>query len=320
MPRKRQIDPGIWTSEQFINLADPWAKLLFIGMFSNADDEGRMKASLTHLKAVIFPADNVTVEQMKRWRDMVEEQGLCHAYSVNGTEYLLLPTFGVHQYISKPYPSRIPAPFPNRSLNVPKPFHPNGTVNGIDNEDEVDSGKVSRVFHGINSEISRECAIKDGEIVSVSLVWKKALIELKGLMTASNYQTWVTGSVGVGINGSCFVVAVKNTMTCEAIMGRLKPRIEKVLMNVTGRLYALQVQVLDEDPVKVFVSEVIEEMCQNYNVSKVELLRGNRTPEVVIARREIAKCLDIATNLSLLEIGRRVGVSGARRGAGAFDF
>ena len=42
MARKRMIDPNIWDSEDFSKLSI-LGRLLFIGMFSNADDEGRGK-------------------------------------------------------------------------------------------------------------------------------------------------------------------------------------------------------------------------------------------------------------------------------------
>ena len=44
MARKRMIDPGIWQSEDFAKMST-LGKLVFIGLFSNADDEGRGRAN-----------------------------------------------------------------------------------------------------------------------------------------------------------------------------------------------------------------------------------------------------------------------------------
>lgn len=329
MARKRQIDPGIWTSEQFISLEDPWAKLLFIGMFSNADDEGRMKASLMHLKAVIFPGDPHTLEQMKQWRDMVEGQGLCQTYSVNGTEYLWLPTFDVHQYISKPYPSRIPEPFPNHSLTVPQPFHPNGIDNGngngndivVDNKEEC--GKVSTFFYGdaLGKGIIHEMAIGKGEIQTVAHIWRKVLEDLKGRMTKSNFQTWLNDVLALGVSDTRFILVAKDDYQRDGIIRQLKHIVEKSLKDTTGRLFSLDVVVLEGDPICLYVRETIESMCEDSGVSKVELLRGKRTPEVVATRKKIAKCLSETTTLPLLHIGRHLKLSdGVRKGKGAFDF
>ena len=54
MARKRMIDPSIWINEDFGTLTN-LAKLVFIGLFSIADDEGRGKASPAYIKAVLFP-------------------------------------------------------------------------------------------------------------------------------------------------------------------------------------------------------------------------------------------------------------------------
>jgi len=56
MARKRMIDPGIWQSEDFSKLST-LAKLVFIGIFSNADDEGRGRGKASYIKSVLFPYD-----------------------------------------------------------------------------------------------------------------------------------------------------------------------------------------------------------------------------------------------------------------------
>ena len=49
MARRRMIDPNFWESEDVSRLS-LFARLLFIGMISNADDEGRGRAlSLIHI-------------------------------------------------------------------------------------------------------------------------------------------------------------------------------------------------------------------------------------------------------------------------------
>ncbi len=109
MARKRQIDPGIWTSDQFTEIEPP-ARLLFIGLISFADDEGRLKGSPKYLKAIIFPGDTMPLEHVTQWRDSIISAGLAQLYSVNGVDYIWLPTYYKHQYISKRIPSELPGP------------------------------------------------------------------------------------------------------------------------------------------------------------------------------------------------------------------
>jgi hypothetical protein len=115
MPRKRQIDPGIWTSVQFCNLA-PCARLLFIGMISNADDEGRLKGSAQYLKMVVFPGDTYTSKEVSEWRDQVVSQGLARLYNVADSEYIVLPAFAKYQYMTKRFASKLPPPPVNNQL------------------------------------------------------------------------------------------------------------------------------------------------------------------------------------------------------------
>ena len=56
MARKRMIDPSIWESEDFSKLSY-LGRLLWIGLFSNADDEGRGKANVAYLKSHLFAYD-----------------------------------------------------------------------------------------------------------------------------------------------------------------------------------------------------------------------------------------------------------------------
>lgn len=51
---KRMIDPNIWQSEDFSKLST-LGKLVFIGLFSLADDEGRGRCNPVFLKSTLFP-------------------------------------------------------------------------------------------------------------------------------------------------------------------------------------------------------------------------------------------------------------------------
>src|SRR3990167_7100654 len=109
MPRKRQIDPGIWLDEAFMGLSVP-ARLLFIGMISLADDEGRLKAGSQYLKAAIFPSDSATPKQVQGWRDEITSTHIAQLYNVDGQTFIWLPKFTEHQYMTRRFPSRLPLP------------------------------------------------------------------------------------------------------------------------------------------------------------------------------------------------------------------
>ena len=113
MPRKRQIDPGIWTNEGFVSLCHS-ARLLYIGLISHADDDGRIKAGALYLKCALFPADDCALDDVAGWLDSIAAARLVLLNEADGEPYAALPTWHKHQYITKRLPSKIPAPVRER--------------------------------------------------------------------------------------------------------------------------------------------------------------------------------------------------------------
>jgi hypothetical protein len=137
MARKRMIDPGIWQDEGMAELT-PRQQLLYIGMFSNADDEGRLKGSpraiALSLPTVYF---QVQFEDVQADIDaVVSVMGRLVRYQVAGTTYIAFENYRKWQKIDKPSPSLLPPPpetredsenvrlviadsAPNESLTIP---------------------------------------------------------------------------------------------------------------------------------------------------------------------------------------------------------
>jgi hypothetical protein len=87
MPRKRDIDPSLWSNEQLADVARD-ARLLYIGLISHADDEGRLRASPRALKAAIFPYDDeLTVRDLTAWLDQLTQAGVLCCYEHEGERY-----------------------------------------------------------------------------------------------------------------------------------------------------------------------------------------------------------------------------------------
>jgi hypothetical protein len=108
MSRERFIDPGMWTSAQVCSV-EPMARLLFVGMITTADDEGRGGAALVKLKASIFPADTISLQQIGTWRTALAQSGLIRLYSASGQEVYDLPSWKRWQKPRYVKPSTIPA-------------------------------------------------------------------------------------------------------------------------------------------------------------------------------------------------------------------
>jgi hypothetical protein len=109
MARIRSIKPELWLSPQVMNLTHP-ARLLFLGLITQADDEGRGSADPRRLKAAIFPGDDVISSDVSGWLTEVAAQKLAELY--DGGEHgplYAIPTWRVHQSIDRPRPSRYPS-------------------------------------------------------------------------------------------------------------------------------------------------------------------------------------------------------------------
>lgn len=83
MARKRMISPTIWEDPSFNNLSHQ-ARLAFIGMFSNADDEGYLRADYKSLRRAIFGFDD---NEQSAWYEEMKNFKNLHIFDVNGEIY-----------------------------------------------------------------------------------------------------------------------------------------------------------------------------------------------------------------------------------------
>lgn len=115
MARVRSLSPGFFTDERVVSVSMP-ARLLFAGLWTEADREGRLEDKALVLKMRLFPADQVDVKALL---DELDDAGLVNRYSVAGRAYLLVPKFKEHQHVHpKEAPSKLPGPSvsPGKSL------------------------------------------------------------------------------------------------------------------------------------------------------------------------------------------------------------
>lgn len=108
MARKRMIDPNIWQSEDFGRLST-LAKIVFIGLFSLADDEGRGRCNPVYLKSTLFPyEENIRSTDIDKTLSEISSNMSIVLYSCNGSSYYSLLSWNEFQKIDRPSPSKIP--------------------------------------------------------------------------------------------------------------------------------------------------------------------------------------------------------------------
>lgn len=86
---------------------DPLARLLFVGLWTEADRDGRLEDKPRRLKAVLLPYDKCDVQNLL---DQLCERGLITRYNVGGTSYIAIPTWYRHQ---RPHPKEPSLSYPD---------------------------------------------------------------------------------------------------------------------------------------------------------------------------------------------------------------
>lgn len=80
------ISPKIWEDPGF-NKLEIGARLLFIGMFSNADDYGYLRADRGSLRRLVFGFDNDGNLQMDQWIGQVNSMKNVHFFDADDETY-----------------------------------------------------------------------------------------------------------------------------------------------------------------------------------------------------------------------------------------
>lgn len=106
MARIRTVKPEFWTDEKVVEMS-PLARLLFIGLWNFADDEGRMTYSPKRIGMQILPADSCDISALL---GEIRRNSLIVIYEVDGIEYLQIVGFAKHQKVDKRTASKLPAP------------------------------------------------------------------------------------------------------------------------------------------------------------------------------------------------------------------
>lgn len=134
MARARNIKPSFFTNDELVEL--PMAtRMLFIGLWTLADREGRLEDRPKRVKMNVFPADDVDVDESL---SQLHEAGFIVRYQKDGGKYIQILKFTKHQNPHKnERPSTIPAPDEHGASTVQAPEQHGG--NHADSHDSHDS-------------------------------------------------------------------------------------------------------------------------------------------------------------------------------------
>lgn len=88
MAQKRMISSLIWEDENFGKLSFQ-ARLLFLGLITNADDDGYIRANDSYLRSTVFIYDDIELETIKNClQEIIKNLSSVHVYEFAGNRYL----------------------------------------------------------------------------------------------------------------------------------------------------------------------------------------------------------------------------------------
>ena len=98
MPRIRSIKYEFFINEDVASVGYP-ARLLFIGLWTLADRDGRLEERLLRIKSQLFSYD--ADADIETWLEDLDECGVLSRYTVGNKDYIQIKNFAKHQ---KPHP------------------------------------------------------------------------------------------------------------------------------------------------------------------------------------------------------------------------
>lgn len=106
---RRMIDSSMWQNEKFHELP-LCARLLQISLINAADDQGRTKATPKYLKVQVFPFDEVSLDEIQQWLEIIQANGTIILYTAEGKQYAQLANWWKYQALQYAQPSQHPRP------------------------------------------------------------------------------------------------------------------------------------------------------------------------------------------------------------------
>lgn len=137
--RTRTVKGSFWSDEDIAELT-PMTRFVFIGLFAVADREGRFPDRARKVKRLLFPGDNIDVEEAM---GALEMAGFLVRYVVNGLKLVQIRNFKKHQNV---HPSEAKSTLPGPPTQVGSKLGPT--------EIQLEKGPIQRESRSEPSEPS----------------------------------------------------------------------------------------------------------------------------------------------------------------------
>jgi hypothetical protein len=117
------VKPEFFRNEQLAEL--PFEdRLLFIGLWTQADKAGRLEDRPKRLKGELFPYDDLKIDDAL---GRLANAGLIVRYEGNGARLIAIPTWEKHQHLNAREPDSVLPPHMGGCASIPAPAEGKGT-------------------------------------------------------------------------------------------------------------------------------------------------------------------------------------------------
>lgn len=176
MPRIRSVKPSFFLNEDVSALPFEW-RLLFVGLWTQADREGRLEDRPARLKAMLFPYDDLDVND---GLSRLDAAGLITRYDGNGLRLIAIPTWAKHQQPNvKEAQSELPPPLNGKhcASTVPASQEGNGAGAGKERRDRAAvRAAFDRFWETYPRKVGKDGALKAFERLSPDVETVEAMI------------------------------------------------------------------------------------------------------------------------------------------------
>lgn len=189
MSRLRTIKPGFFLDDE-LAACRPLTRILFAGLWTIADREGRLEDRPRRIKVEVLPYDECDVDELL---GELSEHGFIVRYEVDGARFIAIPTWQKHQSPHvKEQASTIPAPDSPGACTMQTPYEPPSSCLGSC----LGSGVLEPEEHGERGEHSlstRNGAFRDAHDQDEFESWWVAFgrVGTKKARTADLYRWWL---------------------------------------------------------------------------------------------------------------------------------
>lgn len=136
MPRIRTIKPDFWIDENIARLKRD-ERLLFIGLWNLADDQGVFKSNTAYIKGQLFSYDEeLRISTVEQWLASLTKALMIVPFTFKGESYYVIRTFNEHQVLNRPSKFK----FPDELLAKIRKEHSRST-HVVLTEDSLQEGK-----------------------------------------------------------------------------------------------------------------------------------------------------------------------------------